>query len=114
MTCGYHTEIQQKKPKTPVRIPEWAVAGRRDNALDFDHISQADSLNKMGKLLKSKTKQNKLQDENGVAYSFSSPRNEILNQSIRNCLISTSEVRSCHPQKESNLAINNLLFFCLV
>lgn len=47
-------------------------------------------------------------------YSFNSLRNEILNQLVRNHLISTSEVicliNLCYPLKEGNLVITNTFF----
>lgn len=47
-------------------------------------------------------------------YSLGSPRNWILNQSMRNCLISYSYViwltDPCHPQKEPKFTITNWLF----
>ena len=64
--------------------------------------------------------------QNGVTYArplvtkprlnnhFGSPRNGILNQSLRNCLVDTSDVIGlmdpCHPLKESDLAPVSPLF----
>lgn len=45
-----------------------------------------------------------------LTYSFSSPRNRILNQSVRHHLVSSSEVICCHPLKVSDLFITNPLF----
>ena len=90
----------------------------KSGALNFDHIFQAESLNKKVKSLKRNNTPkmeslmlSPMSSNQDLILNYlvsASPKNEILNQSARNYLVTTSEsiclIDLCRPLKEGDLA----------